>query len=106
MSELVPVTKALDCGVVECAQRSALVKVGSRLGIADPVWVTRLEPTVTVVAVLACDAAFPLMPVCAAVPVVVLALVGPAVTLVDTPRANPPASARWTLASASCGPYR
>ena len=45
-----PVTKALDCGVLVCPQRSALVKVGSSVGMVDPVCVTTVDPTDEVVA--------------------------------------------------------
>ena len=59
-------------------------------------------PTAVALAALACVEGFPLTPLCATPPG--CALVGPAVTEVDTPCANPPALARNRLVSAISGP--
>ena len=103
-SELVPVTKALVCGVVRWPQRAEAVSEGSRLGIAEPVWVTTVLPTAEEVALFTCVAALVLTPDCEALPALPVALGGPPCTLVETPRAKPPALARRMPASAICGP--
>src|SRR5579871_770745 len=104
-SSLLPVTNALLCGVVWCAQLRLLTTAGSRLGIDGPEDCSTLLPTAEAVAELAWEAAFWFVP--GVVPELLTdALLGPAVTVVETPRANPPASACITAASASCGPYR
>ena len=49
---LVPVTKALLCGVVRCAQLKLLVSTGSRLGMDGPDDCTALPPTALELALL------------------------------------------------------
>ena len=83
---------ALLCGVVAWPQFKVPVSAGSRLGMLGPEDCRTLPPTADEVAVLACEEAFWLVP--GVVPELVTdALLGPAVTVVDTPRANPPACA-------------
>src|SRR5262249_53470517 len=59
---LLPVTKALDCGVVRWAQLRLLTTAGSRLGMPGPEDCSTVLPTAEAVAELACDAAFWLVP--------------------------------------------
>src|SRR3954470_1541420 len=90
MRAVVPVVTVLLCGVVWCAQLALPVRMGSRFGIAGPDDCRTLPPTADSVAVLAWEAAFWLFP--GVVPeALTTAPDGPAVTLVDTPRAKPPA---------------
>src|SRR5581483_10274178 len=101
--KLVPVMKALLCGVVWWAQLAPPVSTGSRFGIAGPDDCSTLPPTADDVAALACVAEVWLLP--GVVPdALTNAPDGPAVTVVETPRAKPPASACITTASAICGP--
>src|SRR5689334_2787098 len=103
--KFVPVVTALLCGEVRCAQLSPPISTGSRFGMLGPDDCNTLAPTADDVPELATEAAFWLVP--GVVPELLTdALLGPAVTLVETPRANPPASACITCASAICGPYR
>src|SRR5665647_1659979 len=104
-SEVVPVRKELLCGVVRWPQLKAPVSAGSRLGMAGPEEEMALAPTALAVALLVRAVALTLAP--GVVPELETdALEGPAVTLVETPRARPPASACRSDASANSGPYR
>ena len=103
ISELVPVRNALVWGVVRCAQFKVPVSIGSRLGIAGPPEEITAAPTALDVALLEIAPALLFVP--AVVPELETdALEGPLSTLVETPRAEPPASACRSAASASCGP--
>ena len=103
ISELVPVRKALLCGVVWCPQLKVPVSRGSSTGMLGPPAEITLAPTALELALLARAVALTFAP--GVVPALVTeALEGPAVTLVDTPRAKPPASACRSAASANCGP--
>src|SRR5450756_458107 len=105
ISEVVPVRKELLCGVVRWPQLKAPVSAGSRLGMAGPEEERALAPTALAVALLVSAPALTLLP--AVVPELETdALEGPAVTLVETPRAKPPACACRSDASANSGPYR
>src|SRR5579863_9224432 len=102
MEEAVPVTKELISGVVAWVQLALAISMGSRFGREGPdCWMT-LPPTADAVPALAWEVAFWLLP--GVVPALLTeALAGPAVTVVETPRAKPPASASRTAASAICG---
>src|ERR1035441_8455721 len=103
MSELVPVRKALVCGVVKWPQLKPPVSIGSRLGIAGPEEESALAPTALDEALLEVAPALLLVP--AVVPELETdALDGPLNTLVETPLANPPARAFRSAASANIGP--
>jgi hypothetical protein len=79
------------------------VNIGSRLGIAGPEEERALAPTALEEALLAIAPALLLVP--AVVPELeTVALEGPLNTLVETPLANPPASAFRSAASAKIGP--
>src|ERR1039458_5207343 len=103
MSELVPVRKALVCGVVKWPQLKPPVNIGSRLGIAGPEEERALAPTALEEALLEIAPALLFVP--AVVPELETdALEGPLSTPVETPRAHPPASACRSAASANSGP--
>src|ERR1035441_2121298 len=103
MSELVPVRKALVCGVVKWPQLKAPVSMGSRLGINGPEEESALAPTALEEALLEMAPALLLVP--AVVPELeTVALDGPVNTLVETPLARPPARAFCNAASANSGP--
>src|SRR5260370_11221814 len=103
ISELVPVRNALVWGVVKWAQFKVPVSIGSRLGIAGPPEEITAAPTALEVALLEIAPALLFVP--AVVPELETeALEGPLNTLVETPRAEPPACACRSAASASSGP--
>src|ERR1035437_9612505 len=103
MSSLVPVRKALLCGVVKWPQFKLPESIGSRLGIAGPEEVMALAPTALEEALLEIAPALLFAP--AVVPELeTVALEGPLSTLVETPLAKPPASALRSAASANSGP--
>src|ERR1035441_6507491 len=87
MSSLVPVVKALLCGVVKWPQLKPPVSAGSRLGMAGPEEVIALAPTALEEALLEIAPALLFAP--AVVPELeTVALEGPLSTLVETPLAN------------------
>ena len=88
--DVVPVMNVLLCGVVWCAQLMPPVSTGSSVGIDGPDDCSTLPPTAESVAELVCEADVLVAP--GTVPAAfTVALDGPAVTLVETPRAKPPA---------------
>src|SRR5262245_16805197 len=87
---VVPVVTVLLCGKVLCAQIRPPTSVGSRFGMLGPEVCSTAPPTAEAVPALAWDAAFWLLPGVVP-PAKTEALEGPGVTVVDTPRANPPA---------------
>src|ERR1017187_9338555 len=92
MSSLVPVVKALLCGVVKWPQLKAPVSIGSRLGMAGPEEVIALAPTALEEALLEIAPALLFAP--AVVPELeIVALDGPLNPPVEPPLAKPPASA-------------
>src|ERR1022692_3770600 len=103
MSELVPVRKALVCGVVKWPQLKPPVSMGSRLGMAGPEEESAVAPTALEEALEEIAPALLLAP--AVVPELETdALEGPLNTLVETPLARLPASDFRRAASANRGP--